>query len=198
MSPSGGVDAMADGDEFADLMRRVRAGDSGAAAELVRTYGSAIRREARLGLGQTLRPVFDSMDLFQSVLGSFFVRAVAGQFEIDSPRRLVGLLVKMTRNKVREKARRRREIALDGYDPPDDDRGRAADDTDRDLLGEVRKRLSDEESAIWERRCRGLRWNAIAAELGGTAVARRKQLSRAVRRIAQDLGWEGGARWGAP
>jgi RNA polymerase sigma-70 factor (ECF subfamily) len=39
------------------------------------------------------------MDICQSVLASFFVRAAVGQFELDRPEPLVGLLIGMARNK---------------------------------------------------------------------------------------------------
>ncbi len=76
---------MSEGASFADLIGRVRAGDEAAAAELVRRYEPAIRRSARLRLNQRLRRAFDSLDLAQAVLGSFFVRVAAGQYELDSP-----------------------------------------------------------------------------------------------------------------
>src|SRR4051812_1830352 len=85
---------------FADLIRQVRAGDEAAAAELVRRYEPAIRRAVRLRLDPRLRRVCDSLDLSQAVLGSFFVRAASGQFELDTPDQLLKLLAGMVRNKV--------------------------------------------------------------------------------------------------
>src|SRR5271165_228884 len=100
---------MPEDEDFAELIRRIRTGDAQAAQELIRKYEPAIRREARLRLGPALRPLFDSMDLCQSVLGSFFVRIAAGHYEVESPAGLMKLLIVMTRNKVREKARRKYE-----------------------------------------------------------------------------------------
>ena len=40
-------------------------------------------------------------------------------------------------------------------------------------------------------RSAGREWAEIAAELGGTAQARRKQLARAVKRVSQELGLDG-------
>src|SRR3954468_3783006 len=92
--------------EFQILIRRVRAGDEAAAAELVRLYEPAIRRAARVRLvDPRLRRVFDSMDVCQAVLASFFVRAALGQYELDRPENLVGLLVNMTRKKLVDQAR---------------------------------------------------------------------------------------------
>jgi RNA polymerase sigma-70 factor (ECF subfamily) len=81
---------------FADFMRRIRAGDEAAAAELVRRYELHIRRIVRLHLeDQRLARLFDSMDVCQEVLLSIFVRAAAGQYDLDEPDQLLKLLVTM-------------------------------------------------------------------------------------------------------
>src|SRR5947209_8414588 len=108
---------MPEDDEFPELVRRIRTGNTQAVHELIRKYEPAIRREARLRLGPTLRPVFDSMDLCQSVFGSFLVRVAAGQYELSSPAGLMKLLIAMTRNKVYEKARKKRETGLGATEP---------------------------------------------------------------------------------
>src|SRR3954470_9306646 len=92
--------------EFADLLERVRRGDSDAASEIVRKYESAIRVAVRTRLSDpALRRQFDSMDVCQSVLASFFLRAAAGQYDLRDPAQLVALLTKMARNKVAMRAR---------------------------------------------------------------------------------------------
>src|SRR6266436_4001848 len=91
---------------FQDLIGQVRAGDGEAAAELVRRYEPAIRRAARIRLADSrLRRLFDSMDISQSVFASFFVRAALGQYELEKPERLLGLLVAMSRKKLADHAR---------------------------------------------------------------------------------------------
>src|SRR5207248_965931 len=126
-------------------------------AELVRRYEPEIRRAIRVKLTDPrLRGVLDSVDVCQSVLGNFFVRAAAGQFELDNPRQLLGLLVTMARNKVLDHARRqqadrrdqRRVDAggADGLDQvADGGPGPSTIVAGRELLAEVRRRLSDEE-----------------------------------------------------
>ena len=53
-------------------------------------------------------------------------------------------------------------------------------------------RLSDSaERQLIELRNAGRDWASIAAELGGTAVALRQQLSRAISRVSAELGLEG-------
>lgn len=186
-------------DSFAEFVRRVRAGDQEAAAELVRRYESAIRLEVRLRLRDPrLRRAFDSLDICQSVLASFFARAGAGQFEMESPEQLVRLLVGIARNKVAAQARRqqagvrdhRRAEALDpercvavaaGASPSEVVAG-------RELLERVRQHLSEEERQVSDLRLDGHDWEAIARELGGTPDGRRMQFQRALRRTARALG----------
>jgi len=190
---------MPDGDSFAHFIRRIRAGDAQAAERLIREYESAIRLEVRLRLRDSrLRRLFDSMDICQSVLGSFFVRAAAGQYDLDQPEQLLKLLVSMVRNKVAYHARRqqtqsrdhRRNQAID----PEQWQVAATDPSPsqvvagRELLQEFRQRLTEDERRLADLRADGRGWAAIAAELGGTAQARRMQLARAVERVARELG----------
>src|SRR5215813_3804557 len=100
---------MINGGTFADFVGLIRAGDEQAAADLVRRYEPIIRVVVRTRLGdRRLRRILDSMDICQSVLASFFVRAAAGQYDLEQPERLVGLLVTLARNKVALQARRQR------------------------------------------------------------------------------------------
>src|ERR1041384_143898 len=100
--------AMASGDSpFAELLRRGRAGGQRAAGGLVRRYEPLSRRTVRLRLkNPRLGRVFDSMDICQSVLASFFTRAAVGQYQLDSQEDLVKLLAVMTRHKVATQARK--------------------------------------------------------------------------------------------
>src|SRR5262245_59918292 len=105
---------MSSAPSFADWMARVRTGDAGAAAELVRQHERAVRVAVRVRLTDPrLRRHFDSMDVCQSMLASFSVRAAAGQYDLDTPEQLVGLLVGMARNKCLELARRQTQQKRD-------------------------------------------------------------------------------------
>src|SRR5436190_19412627 len=90
---------------FTDLIRLIRNGDADAAAELVRRYEPAIRRSLRLRLDPRLRRTCDSMDICQAVMGSFFVRAASGQYDLETPEELLKLLATMARYKL-QKTRR--------------------------------------------------------------------------------------------
>jgi RNA polymerase sigma-70 factor (ECF subfamily) len=187
---------------FTDLLERVKAGDPEAAAELIRHCEPDIRLEVRVRLRAQdgrMRRLLDSMDITQSVLGSFFVGVAAGRFNLENPQQLFGLLLAMTRNKLLKKVRYQRQQQRDicrvqAFDPAWDVPGRSETPSQivawQELLGEFHKRLTEEERQIAERRRQGQPWEAIAAELGGTANSRRKQLQRAFARVAQQLGLE--------
>ena len=53
-------------------------------------------------------------------------------------------------------------------------------------------RLSKEERRLADLRAAGREWADIADDLGGTAEARRKQLTRAISRVSRELGLDEG------
>jgi RNA polymerase sigma factor (sigma-70 family) len=188
-----------DDTSFVEFLLRIRARDDEAAAELLRRYEPALRMEIRQRLRDArLRRLLEPADLCQSVLKSFFVRVGAGQFELDSPKRLLALLRTMARNKVvsqvrKQQAQRRdmhREVSLGSgrlsavsLDPS---ASRLA--MGREALEAFRVRLSTIERRMVDLRSQGFQWDEIAREIGGTSQARRKQLARAVDRVAQEIG----------
>ncbi len=194
---------MADDSSFHDLIRRVRAGDQQAAEELVARYEPAIRRTVRARLRDAqLRRLLDSTDICQSVLGSFFVRAALGRYELERPQDLLQLLTSMAHHKLtnqvhKQRAARRDHRRLDAG-PVEEHAVAAAGATPsqhaalQELLHEARQRLTPEEHAIQELREQGLDWAAVAARLGGRPEALRKKLERAVERVTQQLGLETG------
>jgi len=203
------MDSGSGNEGFQDLIRRVRAGDERAAAELVQRYEPAIRRAARVRLVDTrLNRLLDSMDICQSVLASFFVRTALGQFELETPEQLLKLLATMTRNKLANQARgfgaarrdfRRLEARENAHgcdsssgvgkleqlagSGPTPSRVVSA----RELLEQARQRFLPEEFALLERRQQGCGYAEIAAEHGTTPEAVRKRLARAIDRVAQEL-----------
>jgi RNA polymerase sigma factor (sigma-70 family) len=184
---------------FAEFLRRVRSGDERAAFELVRRYEPALRLEIRQRLrAPRLRRLVEPADLCQSVLKSFFVRTALGQYDLDSPAKLLALLRTMARNKVVQQARQqqaqrrdvRRAVSLDQDAPAvaasDPSPSRIA--IGREMLDAFRGRLTAEERRLADLRAHGFEWAEIAREVGGTPQARRKQLARAVDRAARELG----------
>jgi RNA polymerase sigma-70 factor (ECF subfamily) len=192
---------MATGGTFADFMSRIRAGDEKAAAELVHRYEPLIRREVRLHLeDHRLSRLFDSMDVCQSVLGSFFLRAAAGQYDLKKPEQLVRLLVTMARNKLASAARGQHRQRRDQRREAggEEELARQADPhpgpeeavAGAELLRHLREALSEQERELFDLRAEGLAWGDVAARLGGSAQARRMQFARAVDRVARELGLE--------
>jgi RNA polymerase sigma-70 factor (ECF subfamily) len=184
---------------FTAYVRRLRSGDAQAAAELVRQYESTIRLEVRVRLRDPrLRRQFDSMDVCQSVLATFFVRAAAGQFDLEQPEQLVRLLVGIARHKLSARSKHHRAQKRDArkVEALDPERLGAAGSSPselvagEELLREFRRRLSEEEQRLADLRAGGHAWADIAAQMGGTPDARRQQLDRAVSRVSRELGLE--------
>jgi RNA polymerase sigma-70 factor (ECF subfamily) len=185
---------------FDDLIRRTRAGEDRAAAELVRQFEPAIRRAVRARLTDArLRRVLDSTDICQSVLAHFFARAALGQYQLDQPDQLVRLLVRMADNKLKDQVRKQRAVRRDQRrlevgTPAALEQFAGREETPsqivagRELLQEVRRRLSREERFLAEQRALGRGWAEIAAEVGGKPDALRNKLSRALDRVSRELG----------
>jgi RNA polymerase sigma factor (sigma-70 family) len=184
--------------DFADFLRRIRAGDDTAAVELVERFEPLIRRVVRRRIADDrLNRAFDSLDVSQSVLAKFFSRASTGEYELTQPEQLTRLLVTMARNRLNSRARRercqvrdvRRLAANPGVlDGIADARPSPCEIVSRsEQLERVKSSLTEEERAIFELRSIGLSWDEVATQLGGSEQARRMQLSRAVERLERQL-----------
>jgi RNA polymerase sigma-70 factor (ECF subfamily) len=192
-----GIGTMDESSEFTEFIRRIRAGDDQAAYELVERYEPVIRRAVRVRLRDPrLICRFDCRDVSQSVMASFFVRAAAGQFDLEQPAHLARILVVMAQREVAKQVRRHRADRRDYRrsvvrDPDCLERQLAAVHSPsrlvagRELLEEFRRRLTDEERQLADLRAEGYKWAEIAGRLGGTPGARSKQLVRALDRIEQ-------------
>jgi RNA polymerase sigma-70 factor (ECF subfamily) len=187
--------------DFLDLIRRIRISDHTAAAELINRYAPALRRVIRLKLRDPrLRRVLDSTDICQGVLASFFIRAASGQYDLERPAQLQRLLVVMARNKLVSESRtyyvKRRELPSPAIDAmlarlAAPETGPSSRLAWKDLLQEVRRRLTEDERLLADRRAERREWSEIAAEVGGNAEALRKQLTRALDRVSIQMGLEG-------
>jgi RNA polymerase sigma-70 factor (ECF subfamily) len=192
---------MPESPSFTVLIRRVRAGDAAAAAELVREYEPAIRRAVRIRLRDApLRRLLDASDVCQSVLASFFARAALGQYDLDTPEQLLKLLATMARNKLANQAHKHRAARRDHrrVEPgcPEDRQLVAPDPSPsqqaalNELVQKCRECLSADELRLADLRGQGHDWAGIAGQLGGSPEALRKQFARAVSRVAQQVGLE--------
>lgn len=193
---------MADDGTFGELIRRVRQGDQQAASDLVRRYEPAIRRAVRFRLTDPrLRRTTDSVDVTQSVLLSFFVRAASGQYDLETPEQLLRLLTTMARNKLLNQARQQHAARRDqrlvtddiaDHDLPAPTPGPSQLAEARELLQEVHRRLAPDELRLVELRNQGHDWATIAGLVGGNAVALRQKLHRALARLSEQFGLEEG------
>jgi RNA polymerase sigma factor (sigma-70 family) len=190
---------MSEGPSFEELISRVRAWDQEAAAELVRRYEPAIRRAVRVRLAEArLGNLLDSMDICQSVLKSFFVRAAASQYDMETPEQVLKLLTAMARNKLASQARKQYALRRDNRRASaigDQGSGLIASGDSpsaptvvRDLQQEVRRRLAPDEWQLLDLKNQGHDWPEIAARLGGNVETLRKKLSRAIDRVVDELG----------
>lgn len=175
--------------DFRALLERIRAGDQAAAAEMVRRYEPAIRRAVRVRLADPrLGRLFDSLDVSQSVFGSFFEQVGEGAYQLETPEQLLGMLVRMARNKLASAARHatrqrrdhRRAVAADGLARAARSPTPSAQVAAHEMLDAVRLRLSPEERQIVELRQQGHDWEEIGRRLGASPEALRKRLARAV------------------
>jgi RNA polymerase sigma-70 factor (ECF subfamily) len=96
---------MAGSDSFAELMRRLRAGDDAVATEVFNRFACQILDLARKQLRESMRRKIDPEDVLQSVMRSFFIRQREGQFDIQNWDNLWGILLVMTLRKCGQKVR---------------------------------------------------------------------------------------------
>lgn len=185
--------------DFPELMEQVRLGSEEAVATLLDDYGSTIRRAIRMQmLDSRLQRVIGESDIFQSVVSRFLFDLWAGRFEFESPQHLAALLRKMAEARVIDAARhhtaQRRDIRRDERPSADDMgtvRGRIATASqivgNRELLQAALDLMSEQERDILHRRQNRDGWDQIAADLGKSAEAVRKQYERAIERVATQL-----------
>ncbi|MFO0847843.1 MAG: sigma-70 family RNA polymerase sigma factor [Gemmataceae bacterium] len=186
---------MSDVSQFRELIARVRAGDQAAATALVKEYEPEVRRFVRVKLTDPhLRQFLDSADICQSVLAAFFVRAMAGQFDLAEPADLVRLLTAMARNRIIDHARRPAAARPPVVGPevwaviPARGETPSQVASFQELVVEALKRLSPEERQLADRRAAGTSWQEVADEFGVPADTARKRLERALDRVCADLG----------
>jgi DNA-directed RNA polymerase specialized sigma24 family protein len=133
-------------------------------------------------------------------MANFFVRLATGQLELNSPEQLLKLLATMARNKLLDQARRERAARRDHRrheaDPGALEGIAGVQATpsqivaNRGLLQQVRQLLTDEERFLADQRALGREWAEIGVALGARPDALRMKLTRAIDRVARQLGLE--------
>jgi len=110
-------------DPVVDWMRRWGSGDPRAAELLFARYGERLTHIAEQHISRKLAAREGGEDVVQSVFRTFFRRSGEGQFQIDTSAQVWRLLVKITLQKVRTRARyyatKKRSTAAEVT--PDDD-----------------------------------------------------------------------------
>ena len=192
---------MVDNEEFSMLVQNARAGESDAVAELIRLYEPEVRRFIRFRLASaSLLRIFDSLDIWQSVMARFFVHLDGGELNLQEPVQLRKLLMTMARNKVHDQVRGqradRRDVRRVGaltekmLSTLADDRETPSQTVAREeVLAAVHKALTAEENYLLDQRAGKTSWEALAGELKSSPDALRKRLIRAIDRVAAELGF---------
>jgi DNA-directed RNA polymerase specialized sigma24 family protein len=189
---------------FDELIRAVRAGDEGAAAELVRRYEPEMTRAVRAPMQRLrLHRVLDPADITQTVLARFFYHAAAGDFELDEPLQVQKLLLTMARKQVISEARRYLATRRDTRRLDESFSERKLNSIEdrnpcpsmvaavNELLGEMYRLFTPQERYIADQRSQGRNWQDLAAEVGGSPEGLRKRFERALDRVARQLGVDG-------
>lgn len=183
---------------FEQLCQGLSQGDDQAVADLVREYEPEVRRFIRLRLASSqLRRFVDSLDISQSVFAKFFVQLDEGAIDLASPGQLRALLFTMARHRLIDHARRyksdKRDISRVTSEGELDHAVDSANSPSRqiemqDLANVVRSQLSDDERVLVDQRIAGKSWNDLAKQEGTSPDAMRKRLTRAMDRVATELG----------
>jgi len=182
-----------------ELMRRYKAGDESAQQELLEQMETQLRGLVRLLMGKQIRTERESIDVCQSLMLAFHMRAAEGKLEIDSEEALRAYLRGMIRNKMANLSDRIKTAKRGGgAQPVSLERARPGDDEEMPALqvpahdpsasmvartAELRRQLeavlSPDELAILEGRLAGRTNQEIADETGKTADAVRMTWNRA-------------------
>ncbi|QEL20671.1 sigma-70 family RNA polymerase sigma factor [Limnoglobus roseus] len=177
-------------DVVAAFLQRIRAGDPAAHVEFAARYGPQIRRVVRIRRAKEhVQGLVESEDLVQTVLRRMWEKPA------DLKAETLGELLAWARavawNRVREFERKRqlergnfRRLLRRDDEPPDGTSGEDASVS----LASVRTVLSAEERRIFDARLADRTWAEIAADLGRTGEAVRKQFERAIRRVQGEAG----------
>jgi RNA polymerase sigma factor (sigma-70 family) len=189
--------------ELSDFLKRIQAGDEGAARELLQRFEAEVRLVVRRQLPRLLRSRFDSLDFLQSVWGSFFRRMRTAPTEFEDSRHLVAFLARAAKNKVIDEYRRsasrkhdmHREEPLwvDGHRPKD-----VPDSVDspseiaqaHEVFGRLRELVPEEKRSILEMKAEGLSSKDIGERLGIS--------ERTVQRVLEDLRKRMETEWESP
>ncbi len=184
---------------FQQHLLKLRSGNANAIAEFVAQYEPYIRRSLRFRIVRaSLQSAADSADVCQSVLGSFLLRLSAGEYAIHTEEDLRKLLTTIANNKFLElsrhesAAKRDRSITESWSEKHELSTSHKQDPAEEIIFTEMQthlaRRLSSHELELLELRRAGKDWAEIAELLQEEQTALRKRYSRALNRVARELG----------
>lgn len=159
------------------LLSAYRAGDEAAAQKLFDRYYARLTRLARREMSARLRAVEGSSDLVQSALRSFFWRGREDQIEVDPGGTLWPVLVRITLNKIRNRAkfwaRQRRDAGREqplgeGNDPLERDPSPEDAAMLHELVGQLLQPFPERRRRIVQMILEGYGVKEIADQLGTT------------------------------
>jgi RNA polymerase sigma-70 factor (ECF subfamily) len=186
--------------ETAALLREARRGSPDALGELYERYGARLLAFIRFKMGRDLRSRLESRDILQTTLLKSFQRIE--QFEGESGASLMGWLVRIAENEIRDQFdfqhRRRRDLAkgvpLDEISPQPASTGRSALseallNLQADYLTRALDGLDpDHREVIVLRKLEELSFKEVAARLGRGEDACRMLMARAMVALTLKLG----------
>lgn len=176
------------------LMEAYRRGDPEAQKVLLERLESALRSLVRKLIGKGIRNERDSMDVCQSLMLAFHLRALEGKVAFDNEKALLGYLRAMIRNKLANlsdhiKTKKRggaaNKLALDGegIQLPALDPSASIVAGTAEMRKQLEAELSREELAILEGRLAGRSNAEIADQLGKSPDGIRMTWNRARKRL---------------
>jgi len=181
------------------LFQRVLAGDADAQAEFFAEYGTYVRVITRRWLrGSRLRRQMDSQDLCQTVLLDFVQALRQGRYLNLDKTEAMRVLAAMARNEfltsyehhtaARRDSRRLIDEPVDEM-PLSDQAPLPEQGIERtELVDAIRSRMTVDERRLFAMRATGESWQAVARASDDSVDGARMRLTRAIRRIAEQLG----------
>jgi RNA polymerase sigma-70 factor (ECF subfamily) len=185
---------MTTSDPLDTLLQQLSSGDAEAAQRVFVTYEPYLRMVVRRQLSPALRVRFDSLDIVQSVWADLVKGFQAGRWRFTNPEQLRAFLVKVTRNRLIDRARQqqkslRLEQRLDGNDLSELPQGRQTPAGAQLEAEEVWQRLLTlcpvQHRGLLELKRQGLSLAEIAARSGLHESSVRRILYDLAARLAQ-------------
>jgi RNA polymerase sigma-70 factor (ECF subfamily) len=175
------------------LLRRLAAGQEGAADALYRRYAERIRALARARFPDHLTARMDPDDVVQSVFRAFFESARRGLYRVPDGETLWCLLAVVTLNKVRSaneyhQAARRDSRATVSWKVGQSDPVGLDSDLMELVVRDVLQQLPDSERAAVELRLEGYEVAEIAGRTGRSKRAIERSLQKAREHLSKLMG----------